>query len=121
MKKKEMILVAGPYRSGTGDDPQKIALNMQHMNTTALALLNKGFLPMLGEWMALPLINTAGSKEIGDPVFDQIFHSTAIDLLSHCDAVLRIGGSSQGADLMVTYAQTWNKPVFYSIEEIHFQ
>jgi hypothetical protein len=33
MQKKPMILVAGPYRSGTGDDPEKIKANMQQMNT----------------------------------------------------------------------------------------
>ncbi len=119
MHKKHMILVAGPYRSGTGDNPDKIASNLQQMNEMALALLQKGYVPMVGEWLALPLIATAGSKDIGDATFDHIFHSSAIDLLAHCDAVLRIGGASQGADLMVSYAQTWNKPVFYSLEEIY--
>jgi ADP-ribose pyrophosphatase len=120
MHKKPMILVAGPYRSGTGDDPAKIAANLQKMNEIALILLQKGFIPMVGEWMALPLIATAGSTTVGDAAFEQIFHSSAIDLLAHCDAVLRIGGASQGADLMVDYAQNWNKPVFFSLEEVHF-
>jgi hypothetical protein len=118
MQKKPMILVAGPYRSGTGDDPDKIKANMNQMNTTALALLKKGYLPVLGEWTALPLIHTAGSTSMGDSIWEEIFHPISTDLLAHCDAVLRIGGNSQGADQMVSQARSWGKPVFYSVEEI---
>ena len=33
-----------------------------------------GHLPVLGESLALPLIREAGSKRVGDTVFDEIFH-----------------------------------------------
>lgn len=68
-----MILVAGPYRSGTNDDPQLIAANVQAMTDTAMEIYNLGHLPVLGEWFALPLIQAAGSKIIGDSVFNDIF------------------------------------------------
>jgi hypothetical protein len=35
----------------------------------------------------------------------QIFHPIAERLLEHCDAAIRVGGPSQGADLMVKVAQ----------------
>ena len=38
-----MVLIAGPYRSGTGDDPALIARNMQAMNESALAVLRAGY------------------------------------------------------------------------------
>ncbi|MFD1141058.1 DUF4406 domain-containing protein [Larkinella insperata] len=117
---KKMILVAGPYRSGTNDDPEKIAANVQQMADVALQLFERGYLPMLGEWVALPLLETAGSTGLGDPVFNQIFHPVAIDLLAHCDAVLRIGGPSQGADEMVTQGRTLGKAVFTALDEIRF-
>jgi hypothetical protein len=120
MAKKEMILIAGPYRSGTGDDPAKIAANMETMNEAALHVFNKGFIPMLGEWFALPLIEKAGSKHIGDKIFNEMFHPLAVDLIHHCDGVLRIGGPSQGADQMVATAKSLGKAVFNSIEEISF-
>src|SRR5690242_19388345 len=60
-----MILVAGPYRSGTNDDPVLIARNVEAMTDTALRLFRAGHLPVLGEWFALPLIEHAGSKGIG--------------------------------------------------------
>jgi hypothetical protein len=31
-----MVLVAGPYRSGTGDDPGKLAENMRRMGSRAI-------------------------------------------------------------------------------------
>ena len=48
----QMILVAGPYRSGTGDDPAKIAANVRAMTDAALQLYRAGHLPVLGEWFA---------------------------------------------------------------------
>ncbi|QHT66309.1 DUF4406 domain-containing protein [Rhodocytophaga rosea] len=120
MSNKKMILVAGPYRSGTGDDSNKIAANLQHMNQVALQVLQAGFLPMVGEWIALSLIETAGSTKIGDSVFTDIFHPVAIDLLANCDGVLRTGGASQGADQMVSLAKEMGKPVFTSVEQVRF-
>ncbi len=113
-----MILVAGPYRSGTGDDPIQIAENVAHMTETALQIYNRGHLPVLGEWYALPLIEAAGSKEMGDSIFNAMFHPVAVRLLTHCDAVLRIGGPSNGADEMVETGKKLNLPIFYSLEEI---
>ncbi|REG91613.1 phosphoglycerate kinase [Flavobacterium aquicola] len=113
-----MILVAGPYRSGTNDDPVLIDANVKAMTDTALALYNKGHLPVLGEWFALPLIEAAGSKEIGDAVFNQIFHPVAIQLINHCDGVLRIGGPSAGADEMVETGLAYGKTIYRNLEEI---
>ena len=113
-----MILVAGPYRSGTGDDPVKIAANVRAMMDTALELFRAGHLPVLGEWYALPLIEHAGSTGIGDAVFNEIFHPVARRLVAKCDACLRIGGPSAGADEMVSLARTAGRQVFFSLSEI---
>ena len=113
-----MILVAGPYRSGTGDDPALIARNMRAMNEAALALFRRGHLPMTGEAIALPLIETAGSRGLGDAVFDEIFHPIAERLARRCDAVLRIGGTSAGADAMVRIFAGAGRTVFHSLDEV---
>lgn len=113
-----MILVAGPYRSGTNDNPELIALNVKAMTDTALELYRMGHLPVLGEWFALPLIEAAGSKETGDAVFNEIFHPVAIRLIDHCDAVLRIGGPSAGADEMVHEGRRKGKVIFKDVAEI---
>lgn len=113
-----MILIAGPYRSGTGDDPEKISANVHLMESFALPIFKKGHIPMLGEWLALPLVKLAGSKKLGDQPFNEIFHPIAERLLDKCDAVLRVGGASQGADLMVDVARKKGLQVFYDLKEI---
>ncbi|WP_207483565.1 DUF4406 domain-containing protein [Arenibaculum pallidiluteum] len=113
-----MILVAGPYRSGTGDDPALIAANMRAMDEAALRLFRAGHLPVTGEALALPLITTAGSRGIGDAVWDEIFHPIAERLARRCDACLRIGGASAGADAMAAIFRAAGRPVFGSVEEI---
>lgn len=113
-----MILVAGPYRSGTNDDPARIATNVKEMTTVALELHQIGHLPVMGEWFALPLIEEAGSKQIGDKIFNAIFHPISVQLINHCDAVLRVGGASSGADEMVRVARDKGKIIFLNKEDI---
>lgn len=114
----QMILVAGPYRSGTNDDPLLIAKNVAAMTETSLQLFRAGHLPVMGEWFALPLIEHAGSKRIGDAVFNEIFHPISRRLVAQCDGCLRIGGASAGADEMVALARQHGKAVYHALEEI---
>jgi len=113
-----MILVAGPYRSGTNDDPVLIARNVEAMTDMALRLFRAGHLPVLGEWFALPLIEEA--QRLGeDPGADvEIFHPVAERILARCDACLRIGGPSAGADRMVATARALGKTVFHDLGEV---
>lgn len=111
------ILVAGPYRSGTGDDPAKIQANVDAMTETSLRLFRAGHLPVMGEWYALPLIEHAGAK-LGDPVFDEIFHPISRMLVAKCDACLRIGGPSAGADEMVALAREAGAAVYFDINDV---
>jgi hypothetical protein len=113
-----MILIAGPYRSGTRDDPELIAANVRAMNEMALRVFRAGHLPVLGEWFALPLVELAGSQHIGDEIFNEIFHPIARRIVARCDACLRIGGPSQGADEMVELARQNGKRVFLRFEDI---
>ena len=113
-----LILVAGPCRSGTNDDPALIAANMRAMNETALALFRRCHVPITGEAIALPMIEIAGSRHIGDAVFDEIFHPIAERLVRRCDACLRIGGPSKGADEMVRLAEAAGRHVFRSLAEV---
>ena len=113
-----MILIAGPYRSGTGDDPQKMAAHVQSMESYALPIFRRGHIPVLGEWFALPLVRIAGSSQVGDEAFNEIFHPIAERLLQKCDAVLRVGGASAGADLMVEVAHRNGLPVYTEVDQI---
>ena len=118
MANSMMILIAGPYRSGTGDDPEKMAANVRLMESYALPIFRLGHLPVLGEWFALPLLHLAGSKQAGDEAYQEIFHPIAERLLEKCDAVLRVGGASQGADRMLEVARRKGLQVYTALEQI---
>ena len=112
-----MILVAGPFRSGTDGDPDRIQANVDAMTATALELHRRGHLPVLGEWFALPLIEAAEAAGQAD-AYDAIFHPIAEQVLARCDACLRIGGPSEGADRMVATARRLGKAVFKDLAEV---
>ena len=112
------ILIAGPYRSGTGDDPVKLEANVRAMEAYSLPIFRAGHMPVVGEWFALPLVALAGSRQIGDEAFNEIFHPIAERLLDRCDAVLRVGGASAGADLMVQIARERGLAVFTSLADV---
>ncbi len=116
--KAMMILIAGPYRSGTGDDPVKMASNLKRLEEASLPIFEKGHVPMIGEWVALPIWHNAGGKTVGDPLYERILHPTAGRLLEHCDAVLRLPGASKGADNDVAIARQRGIPVYFDISEV---
>jgi hypothetical protein len=118
MNKRMMILIAGPYRSGTGDDPFKMAENLNRLERAAWPIFKAGHIPMIGEWVALPVWRTAGGKAVGDALYDEILHPTAGRLIERCDAVLRLEGASTGADNDVRLAKERGIPVYYDIKEI---
>jgi hypothetical protein len=116
--KSMMILIAGPYRSGTNDDPALILKNMRQMESYALPIFRAGHIPIIGEWLALPLLDLAGSQQIGDAAFQEIFHPIAVRLLEKCDAVLRVGGPSAGADEMVRVGESLGLKIYRQPDEI---
>jgi hypothetical protein len=113
-----LILIAGPYRSGTNDDPALIQKNVEAMESYALPIFRLGHIPILGEWLALPLVHLAGSAKVGDEAFNEIFHPIAVRLLEKCDAVLRVGGPSAGADEMVRVGRSLGLAIFSELSDI---
>lgn len=113
-----LILIAGPYRSGTNDDPQLIRKNLDNLEAMALPIFKKGHVPMIGEWVALPLLHLAGSKKPGDDIWNEIQYPVAHRLLEKCDAVLRIEGESKGADQDVNIARERGLKVYFHLNEI---
>src|SRR3712207_1941826 len=113
-----LILIAGPYRSGTGDDPDLLAANLARLEAAAWPIFEAGHLPMIGEWVALPVLRGAGGRSIADPVAERIMYPTAHRLLQHCDAVLRLPGASTGADQDVAIAQQRGIPVYTNVADI---
>ena len=113
-----LILIAGPYRSGTNDDPNLMQQNLNKLESVALPLFRKGHIPMIGEWVAVPLILLAGSQKPGDQAWEEIQYPVAHRLLDKCDAVLRLDGASKGADEDVRKAKEKGLKVYYNLDEV---
>lgn len=106
------IMVAGPYTSGGANEATRAA-RLAAMNRAALAVFRLGHVPVIGVNMALPVIAAAE----GD-AFDEVMMPLSLALAERCDAVLRIGGPSAGADAELARFAAAGKPVFRAIEEI---
>lgn len=113
-----LILIAGPYASGTGGDPDLMRRNLERLEEAAWPIFRAGHIPMIGEWVALPVLRSAGASGPLDPLAENVMYPTAERLLQHCDAVLRLPGESRGADQDVAIARQRGIPVYTSLEEI---
>jgi len=118
MNESWMVLVAGPYRSGTGDDPKKMEENLRRLEAAALEVWNRGHLPVIGEWLALPLVRRAGSTAVGDLIWKSLVYPVADRLIARCDAILRLPGDSKGADGDVVQAGIWGLPVLTAVDQL---
>ncbi len=113
-----LILIAGPYASGTGGDPDLMRRNLDRLEEAAWPIFKAGHIPMIGEWVALPVLSSAGASGPSDPLAAEVMYPTAQRLLQHCDAVLRLPGESRGADQDVAIAEELGLPVYTSLSEV---
>ncbi|MEO0426013.1 MAG: DUF4406 domain-containing protein [Pseudomonadota bacterium] len=110
------IMIAGPYRAGAADAEAR-ATNLRALNDAARRVLALGHVPVIGVNMALPVIEAAeaaGEEE----AFERIMMPLSLALTKRCDAVLRIGGVSDGADAELRRFEVAGRPVFRSIDEL---
>ncbi|GGY67163.1 MULTISPECIES: DUF4406 domain-containing protein [Streptomyces] len=115
--KRMLILIAGPYRSGTDGDPRAMAANLARLEAAAWPVFAAGHLPVIGEWIALPVLRSAGAGPT-DALADQVLYPTAQRLLARCDAVLRLPGESVGADQDVALARRRGLRVYHDVAQI---
>ena len=118
MKKVMTVLISGPYRSGSGNDPVLIEANLRKMEDAALILFRAGHIPFIGEWLSVPLLKVSGSKKTGDHHDKELLYPVAARLISKCDAILRLPGESKGADEDVRIARQHNIPVYFKLTDI---
>ena len=95
-----------------------MALNLRKLEAVALPLYRAGHIPLIGEWIALPLLREAGSKYPGDAIYDEILYPIANRLITRCDAVLRLPGSSKGADEDVRLARELGLNVYEALSDV---
>lgn len=113
-----LILIAGPVRSGTNGDDALIKQNLDAMTRVAAEVFEKGHTPVIGEWLAMPLAESAGSKRIGDEISQVFLYPVAHRLIQHCDAILRLPGDSAGADNDVRIGRERGLTIYSAVDEI---
>ena len=105
-------MVSGPYTAGGADATQR-AQNLAAMNRAALLLFERGHVPVIGVNLALPLLEVAGVAR-----FDEIMMPISLALAARCDACLRIGGASAGADAEAAVLERLGRPVYRSLDDV---
>ena len=102
------VMVAGPYGSGAASDAER-AQNLENLNRAALELFRRGHVPIIGVNNALPLTHSTD---------ENVMMPLSLKLVERCDACLRIGGPSKGADMEVDAFRKAGKPVYYALKDI---
>ena len=106
------IAVAGPFTTGAADLDMR-AKRLRAMNEAAAAVFDKGWTPVIGVNMALPVIDAAG-----DARFEEIMQPLSNALVERCDAILRIGGPSAGADTEVEIVRANGGAVYRDVADV---
>jgi hypothetical protein len=106
------IMVSGPYTAG-GASAARRHENLLAMNAAAVALFRRGHVPLIGVNMALPMIEAAGPES-----FEALMMPVSLSLADRCDACLRIGGASRGADDEAERFRLAGKPVYSTLDEV---
>ena len=106
------IMVAGPYTARAGT-PVERAANLRAMNLAAYEVFRRGHVPIIGVNLALPVIEAAGPDR-----FDEVMMPLSLAAAERCDAVLRIGGPSEGADREVEAIRARGGAVYHALGEV---
>lgn len=110
--KRLWVMVSGPYTAGGANEVERLA-NLRAMNRAAYAVLARGHVPIIGVNLALPVIDA-----IGEHVFDEVMMPLSLAAAERCDAVLRIGGPSKGADREVELIRARGGNVYHDASEL---
>lgn len=107
------IMISGPYRSGAATETGRAA-NLRAMNEAAVVLAAAGHVPIIGVNLALPIIAAAGGEE----AYERHMMPLSLALTERCDACLRLGGASEGADEEMERFMAAGKPVYRDVAEV---
>jgi hypothetical protein len=106
------IWICGPYAAD--GDADRRAFNLGALNDAALHVLAQGHVPLIGINMALPMMEAMHL----DPEAHDIRRPLSVALMQRCDACLRIGGPSTGADNEVKWFKARERAVYRSLDAV---
>ena len=100
-------------------EPEGLVTGIAAQAGVSFETIRRDIVQALGHGEKVPTsVEVAFSADAQRVAFNGIFHPIAERLLAHCDGVLRVGGASHGADLMVTIARKRGLPVYQRLREI---
>ena len=105
-------MIAGPY-TASSMDKDKWKQNHIELNKGAYDVYLKGHIPVIGVNLALSIIETIGFDK-----FEELMMPISLAIADRCDAVLRIGDASTGADQEVDIFKEKGLPIYYSMDEV---
>jgi hypothetical protein len=112
MSKRLWVMVSGPYTAGATSEDERRE-NLRAMNRVAYAVFQRGHVPIIGVNLAYPVI-----EAVGPQVFDEVMMPLSLAAAERCDAVLRVGGSSRGADREVELIRARGGAVYHDVNEL---
>lgn len=105
-------MIAGPYRGNT-QDKTVWDYNLKILNEVAFEVFEKGHTPIVGVNLAKPIIDLVGQHS-----YDELMMPICLSIADKCDAVLRVGDKSIGADMEVDVFKKKKLPIYTSIEQL---
>jgi RimJ/RimL family protein N-acetyltransferase len=106
------VMIAGPYSTGTRTESER-AENLRELNRVAYEVSRRGHVPIVAANLALPIIEAAGPER-----YEEIMMPLSLSVAERCDAVLRVGGVSAGADQEVEMVRARGGALYRSLEEL---
>lgn len=101
----KLVYVAGPYSKGVWEE------NMKAVIEEAEKLFNNGYTPFIPHTMT-------SVWALLYPKEKEKWLEVDLTILSRCDALVRVKGESEGADIEVGYCEDNNIPVYNSAWEL---
>jgi hypothetical protein len=108
----QWIMIAGPYTTGARSARERKE-NLLRLNQAAAEVFRRGHVPIVGVNVALPIIEAAGPE-----AYDEMMMPISLALAERCDAVVRVGGASAGADQEVERIALRGGVVYRSISDV---
>jgi hypothetical protein len=106
------IMISGPYGTGARSEADR-AENLKALNRAGYEVFRRGHVPVIGVNAALPMVQT-----IGEQVYEDLMLPLSLALAERCDAVLRVGGPSEGADREVERFLARGLPVYRTVDDL---
>jgi hypothetical protein len=104
MARKQLIFISGPYTIGDVVD------NIRYIVAAAEIIKSRGALPFVPHLFHL--------WHLISPHEYEYWTEMDLEIIRHCQGILRIPGESRGADKEVEFALSLNIPVYDLVEDI---